>query len=411
MDGGITNPKSSRIGDAALARRLGRELAGDVWFDAHARGRYSTDASIYQIEPIGVVAPRTVDDIAAAIDIAREEGVPLLPRGGGTSQCGQAVGEALVVDTSKYLNQVIDFDAKAGPGAGIVSVEPGLVLDHLNAWLRPHGVFFPVDPSTSAQCTLGGMTANNSAGARSLRYGIMVDNVTAIDAILADGARQRFAEVPADISGLTGQYKGLVGGMRNMALREADEIESRIPKLLRKVGGYNIDTISAQGHNMAKLLVGSEGTLGFFNRIELAVQPLPKHRVLGICHFERFRDAMEMSRHIVTLDPSAVELMDRTMINLGRHIGVYRSIVERFVRGDPAAVLMVEFAGDTQDEQIRRLGLLDELMADHGFPGAVLDAVDPAFQRDIVEVRKAGLNIMMSMKGDGKPVSFIEDCA
>ncbi len=407
MDGGITNPKSSRIGDAALARRLGRELAGDVWFDAHSRGRYSTDASIYQIEPIGVVAPRTVDDIAAAIDIAREEGVPLLPRGGGTSQCGQTVGEALVVDTSKYLNRVIDFDAKAG----IVSVEPGLVLDHLNAWLRPHGVFFPVDPSTSAQCTLGGMTANNSAGARSLRYGIMVDNVTAIDAILADGARQRFAEVPADISGLNGQYRSLVGGMRDMALREAEEIESRIPKLLRKVGGYNIDTISAQGHNMAKLLVGSEGTLGFFNRIELAVQPLPKHRVLGICHFERFRDAMEMSRHIVTLDPSAVELMDRTMINLGRHIGVYRSIVERFVRGDPAAVLMVEFAGDTQDELIRHLGLLGELMADHGFSGSVLDAVDPAFQRDIVEVRKAGLNIMMSMKGDGKPVSFIEDCA
>ncbi|MEE2970851.1 MAG: FAD-binding and (Fe-S)-binding domain-containing protein [Pseudomonadota bacterium] len=407
MDGGITKPKSARIGDAGLARRLSRELAGDVWFDAHARGRYSTDASIYQIEPIGVVAPRTVDDISAVIDIAREEGVPLLPRGGGTSQCGQAVGEALVLDTSNYLNQVIDFDADAG----IVSVEPGLVLDHLNAWLRPHGVFFPVDPSTSAQCTLGGMTANNSAGARSLRYGIMVDNVTAIDAILADGARQRFAETPADVSGLEGSYGKLVGSIRDMARREADEIINRIPKLLRKVGGYNIDTISAQGHNMAKLLVGSEGTLGFFHRIELKVQPLPKHRVLGICHFERFRDAMEMSRHIVTLDPSAVELMDRTMMGLGRDIPVYRAIVERFVRGDPEAVLMVEFAGDTQDEQIRRLGELSELMADHGYPGAVLDAVDPAFQRDIVEVRKAGLNIMMSMKGDGKPVSFIEDCA
>jgi FAD/FMN-containing dehydrogenase/Fe-S oxidoreductase len=407
MDGGNPNSKSSRIGDAGLARRLRGDLAGDVWFDPYSRGRYSTDASIYQIEPIGVVAPRTVDDISAAIDIAREEGVAVLPRGGGTSQCGQAIGEALVVDTSKYLNQVIDYD----PQAGIVSVEPGLVLDHLNAWLKPHGVFFPVDPSTSAQCTLGGMTANNSAGARSLRYGIMVDNVTAIDAILADGARQRFAETPAEISGLDGRYGTLVGGVRDLALREATEIETRIPNLLRKVGGYNIDTISGQGHNMAKLLVGSEGTLGFFNRIELAVQPLPKHRVLGVCHFDRFRDAMEMSQHIVTLDPSAVELMDRTMINLGRDIGVYRAIIERFVRGDPEAVLMVEFAGETQDEQIRRLKDLSELMADHGYSGAVLDAVDPAFQRDIVEVRKAGLNIMMSMKGDGKPVSFIEDCA
>ena len=407
MDGNAPTPASSRIGDTALAARLRRALEGEVRFDPYTRGRYSTDASIYQIEPIGVVAPRTADDIAAAIDIARDEGVPVLPRGGGTSQCGQTVGEALVVDTSKYLNKVVEYD----PERRIVTVEPGLVLDRLNDWLRPHGVFFPVDPSTSAQCTLGGMTANNSAGARSIRYGIMVDNVHAIDAILADGAKMRFTDVPADYSDLDGRYGGLVGDMRAMAAREADEIASRIPKLLRRVGGYNIDTISARGHNMAKLLVGSEGTLGFFTRIELAVADLPKHRVLGICHFDRFRDAMEMSRHLVTLDPSAVELMDRTMIGLGREIPVYRSIVERFVRGDPDAVLMVEFAGDDHEEQIRRLGRLSEMMADHGYANAVLDAVDPAFQRDIVEVRKAGLNIMMSMKGDGKPVSFIEDCA
>ena len=409
MDGDATIRTSSRIGDGALAARLARELEGEVLFDAFSRGRYSTDASIYQIEPIGVVVPKTAADIAAAIAIAREHGVPVLPRGGGTSQCGQTVGEALVVDTSRHLHKVVSYDGDLRR----VTVEPGLVLDRLNAWLRPYGVFFPVDPSTSAQCTLGGMAANNSAGARSLRYGIMVDNVHAIDAILADGAAMRFADTPADAGAIEGdrRYQSLVAEMRALAGREADEIANRIPNLLRRVGGYNINTIGPDGHNMAKLLVGSEGTLGFFTGLELDVQPVLPHRVLGICHFARFRDAMEMSRHLVELKPTAVELMDRTMLGLARDIPVYRDIVARFTRGDPDAVLMVEFSGEDSAALAASLKRLDQVMADHRHPGAVLEAVDPAFQRDIVEVRKAGLNIMMSMKGDGKPVSFIEDCA
>ena len=409
----MTTPRtagsSSHIGDAALAARLRREIEGEVLFDRFTRGRYSTDASIYQIEPIGVVVAKSDIDIARAVDIAREVGIPVLPRGAGTSQCGQTVGEALVVDTSKYLNKVIDFD----PQARTVTVQPGLVLDQLNAWLRPHGLFFPVDVSTSSQATIGGMTGNNSCGARSIRYGIMVDNVRGIDAVLADGSEHRFGEAPANLepADVSARYLALVEGLRALAEREASEIDDRIPKLLRRVGGYNIDTISAAGHNMAKLLVGSEGTLAFFKRIELDVQPIPAHRVLGICHFDRFRDAMAMSRHIVTLNPSAVELIDRTMIGLARDIPAYRTITERFVRGDPEALLMVEFAGDDEVAPIRSLAELDQLLADHGFPNAVLEATDPALQRDVLVVRKAGLNIIMSMKGEGKPVSFIEDCA
>jgi len=342
MDVSARPSLSSRIGDSALASRLGREIEGEVLFDAFSRGRYSTDASIYQIEPIGVVVPKTESDVARAIAIAADEKIPILPRGAGSSQCGQTVGQALVIDTSKYLDRIIDLDTDART----VTVQPGVVLDRLNAFLRPHGVFFPVDPSTSAQATIGGMTANNSAGARSIRYGIMVDNVRAIHAILADGSEHRFAETPADLTGSDRVFAELVGRLRALAEREAGEIATRFPKLLRRVGGYNIDTISPAGSpggdNLAKLLVGSEGTLGFFKRIELNLQPILAHRVLGVCHFERFHDAMEMSRHIVELDPTAVELVDSTMIGLARDIPIYRAKVES---SSPPTTSMIHLTG------------------------------------------------------------------
>jgi FAD/FMN-containing dehydrogenase/Fe-S oxidoreductase len=403
------NKASSRIGDSGLAARLARELEGDVLFDAFSRGRYSTDASIYQVEPIGVVVPRNDQDIVRAIAIAGEEGIPVLPRGGGTSQCGQTVAEALVVDTSKCLNGVLDFNAEART----IRVQPGIVLDQLNDFLRPHGLFFPIDPSTASRATIGGMAGNNSCGARSIRYGNMVHNVRAIDAVMANGESWRFADVPADVGSLGDKpaYRDLVTRLRAMATREADEIDSRLPKLLRRVGGYNIDTLSADGHNMARLLVGSEGTLAFFTALELDLQPIPPHKALGVCHFPTFAEAMEATRHIVELDPAAVEVVDRTMIDLSRQIPAFRATVDTLVKGEPDALLLVEFAGEDAAEQLKRLGDLEDLVATLGFPGAVVSISDPAFQRAVWEVRKSGLNIMMSMKGDGKPVSFIEDCA
>jgi FAD/FMN-containing dehydrogenase/Fe-S oxidoreductase len=400
---------SNRIGDSGLATRLSKELEGDVLFDKFSRGRYSTDASIYQVEPIGVVIPKSEEDIIRAVEIAVDEGIPILPRGSGTSQCGQTVGEALVVDCSKYLNKLIQIDVDAQ----CATVQPGMVLDHLNAALKSKGLFFPVDVSTSSRATIGGMTANNSCGARSIRYGNMVHNVHAIDTILADGAQIRFGETPANLDGFEGsnRYIDLVKGMRNLGIRDADEIDARIPKLLRKVGGYNIETISPIGHNMAHLLVGSEGTLGFFKRIELNLAKIPAYKVLGVCHFPTFYSAMETTQHIVKLEPSAVELVDRTMIDLSRDIPMLRATVDRFVMGEPQALLLVEFSGEDRDDCLRRLKKLGELLADHGYPGIVFEAIDPAFQSEIWEVRKQGLNIMMSMKGDGKPVSFIEDCA
>jgi FAD/FMN-containing dehydrogenase/Fe-S oxidoreductase len=401
--------RAIRPGDSALAARLRREVSGDVLFDAASRGRYSTDASIYQIEPVGVVVPQTEEDALAAFRIAIEEGVPVLPRGGGTSQCGQTVGAALVIDHSKHLDRIVDFNADART----VTVQPGVVLDQLNAFLRPHGLWYPVDVSTSAQATLGGMAGNNSCGSRSIRYGNMVHNVRAIDAVLADGSEYGFGEVPAEVGRLAGPkgYVELVRKIRAIAAREAEEIEHCVPKLLRRVGGYNLDMLTGAPFNMSHLLVGSEGTLAYSRRIHLNLSPLPKHRTLGVCHFPTFYKAMEAPRHIVKLGPAAVELVDRTMIGLARSNPAFRATVDQAIKGDPDAILLVEFAGDDRDEQLRKLRQLVELMGELGFAGGVIEITDARLQREVWEVRKAGLNIMMSMKGDGKPVSFIEDCA
>jgi FAD/FMN-containing dehydrogenase/Fe-S oxidoreductase len=396
---------SAKAGDSALAARLRKELDAEVLFDAASRGRYATDASIYQIEPVGVVVPRTEEAARGALAIAVGAGVPILARGAGTSQCGQAVGEALVIDVSKHLNRVLEIDA----ARGVAVVQPGVVLDALNARLKRHGLWFPVDVSTSAQATLGGMAGNNSCGSRSIAYGNMVHNVIAIDAVTAGGGRWRFGPM-AEASGPAG-YVELVAKLAALYEREQDEIAARFPKVLRKVAGYNLDHLGPPHANAAHLLIGSEGTLAYSERLHLRLAPLPAARVLGVCHFPVFYRAMELTQHIVKLAPSAVELVDRTMIGLARESAAFRGTVDAFIRGEPDAILLVEFSGEETGAQHARLEQLVELMADLGLPGSVVPVVDPRLQRDVWEVRKAGLNIMMSMKGDGKPVSFIEDCA
>ena len=398
---------ASRIGDPSLAGRLRQALRGEVLFDAFTRGRYSTDASIYQIEPIGVALPRNTADVEAAIAIAREEGFPILPRGAGSSQCGQTVNQALVLDTSRHMDQLLGLDVERGTA----TVQPGIVLDHLNSRLKPTGWYFPVDVSTSNCATIGGMTGNNSAGARSIKYGIMVHNVLEIETVLADGTRCIFGDIPASASGAPQRVRQLAESMYALYRNHANDIAERVPKLMRKVGGYNLYMMDSAPLNLAKILVGSEGTLGFFTSIKLQLHRIPKYRVQAVCHFDRFHDSMDMVRHIVQLHPSAVELLDRTMLELATAIATFRPTIDRVVRGRPAALLFVEFAGEEQGPIIESIARLEELLADHGFPNSVLRAVDNKTQAELADVRKAGLNIMMSMKGDGKPVSFIEDCA
>ena len=398
---------NGRIGNPALAARLQKALRGDVLFGAFDRGRYSTDASIYQIEPIGVALPKSAEDVEAAIAIAREEGFPVIARGGGSSQNGQTLGEALVMDCSRYMNEVVEVDT----AGGTATVQPGIVLDELNRRLKGSGWHFPVDVSTSANATIGGMTGNNSAGTRSIKYGIMVHNVLEVEAILADGSRLLFGELPDDLARAPDRLAELARAMRALYANDAEEIALRIPRLLRKVGGYNIDTLGEPRQNLAKLMVGSEGTLGFFTRIKLRLHRIPRHKVGAICHFDRFYDSMAMTRHIVELGPTAVELVDRTMLDLARQIPTFRATLDRYVKGAPGALLLVEFAGEEQAPLLESVGRLEQLLADHGYPGSVVRTPDARSQADMTAVRKAGLNIMMSMKGDGKPVSFIEDCA
>jgi FAD/FMN-containing dehydrogenase/Fe-S oxidoreductase len=406
-------------GSTTLEDRLKREISGEVLFDSFSRGRYATDASFYQIVPAGVVVPKTIDEALRALAIARDAGRIVTPRGGGTSQCGQTVNDGIVIDFSKHLNRIVSLDVENRSCV----VEPGIVLDDLNRQLRKHGLWFPVDVSTASRATIGGMAGNNSCGGRSLRYGTMRDNTRSMDAALADGTLLHFGEVARDLAQANVGDSGLAlfRDMLDLGAREADEIAERFPKVQRRVGGYNLDALVPRNtpNNLAHLLVGSEGTLAFTTQVELKLWPVIRNKVLGVCHFGSFYEAMDAAQHLVRLRPIAVELVDRTMLSLGREIEMFKPIIGTAVRGDPDAVLIVEFAEEDQADNLSRLKALGELMADLGFGwnnpkrkwGGVVEITEPALQTGIAEFRAAGLNVMMSMKQEGKPVSFVEDCA
>ncbi len=408
--------KELMIDQTALAKRLCQETSGEVMTDSASRGRYATDASIYQAMPVAVFVPKTAQDIASAIQIAAEMGVPVLPRGGGTSQCGQTTGAALVIDNTKYFRNVLDLNLDKG----YIEVEPGIVLDHLNGSLKQHSLWYPVDVSTAGQATIGGMAGNNSCGSRSIAYGNMVHNVLGIDAWLADGRIAHFG----DYASSTGAAKQLGDFVKNLATTLQPEIEARFPKVLRRVAGYNLDIFHPQSElpytkdgsvNLAHLLVGSEGTLSYFKSLKLKLAPLPQHKVLGIVNFASFYKAMDSAQHIVKLGPTAVELVDRTMIDLARSNPSFKKTIETALidhtAQTPEAILLVEFSGESHAPLLEKLKALQELMGDLGLSGSVVSMPDASLQKNLWEVRKAGLNIMMSLKGDGKPVSFIEDCA
>ena len=407
-----------------LAARLASETQGEVLFSGADRGRYATDASIYQQMPVGVLVPRRQADVSTALAICRDLKVPIVPRGGGTSQCGQTVGAGLVLDYSKYLRNIVNVDAVRGTA----EVEPGLVLDHLNAALKPHGLWYPVDVSTSAQATLGGMAGNNSCGSRSIAYGNMVHNVLGAKALLADGSVLELGRLDA----ASAPARKLGDRVRMLCEQHKADIEAHWPKVLRRVAGYNLDIFHPQSErpytqdgsvNLAHLLIGSEGTLALTQSLVLQLSALPQHKVLGVVNFASFHKAMDSAQHIVQLGSAhshckltAVELVDRTMIELALQNPAFAPTMRKALIDTPEAllpeaILLVEFAGSSKADLLPRLKALVELMGDLGLPGSVVEMPDAVAQKNLWEVRKAGLNIMMSLKGDGKPVSFIEDCA
>ncbi len=396
----VSNPQT------ALERTLSRELEGEVRFDAGSRALYSTDASIYRVRPIGVVLPRTHADVARTVQIAADFRVPILPRGAGTGLAGQTVGRAVVIDFSKYLNR-IEID----PGSRRAWVEPGAVLDHLNRAARPHGLQFAPDVATSARATIGGMMGNNSCGAHSIIYGKTIDHVEQLDVVLASGQLASLGPMdPDDPQDGGPTLAPMVRVLRELVARHRERIEQRFPALLRRVSGYNLDEFLRPPWNLARLAIGSEGTLAVTRAARLTLVPLPQRTALAVCSFEDMFEAFEAVPLMLEHGPSAVELADRTLLDLARGLPDYRAKAERFLDGaTPGGMLGVEFYGSSEDALARQLTQLETALLDRGFKVRVQHVIDPGLQADFWTVRKAGLAILMGMRGDGKPIAFVED--
>ena len=393
-----------------VAKEIQSKIKGKVLFDNFSRGRYSTDSSLYQMMPVGAVLPQDTNDVLELMNYSQRNNIPLLARGGGSSQCGQTVGECIVLDYSRHQNKILDLNVEEKT----VWVEPGIVLDQLNAYLKPYGIWYPVDVSTSSRATIGGMTANNSCGSRSLYYGNMVNNVLAVEAILDDGTIHTFEDIDKNYLEITNNHNRkyeIIKKFLEIKDKTKEEIDLHFPITQRRVGGYNIDLINPNGFNTSNILVGSEGTLSLFNKVKLKLWDIPKQKVLGVCFFKSFREAMSIVKEMVKLKPTTVELLDHNLIDLAKAIPLYAGEIKKYIKGNPEAVLMVEFIDDDINLIRQKLKDLESLVKSDNSENDFAAHENLKDQKAIFEIRKAGLNILMSMKGDKKAVAFIEDCA
>jgi FAD/FMN-containing dehydrogenase/Fe-S oxidoreductase len=409
----VPQADASRVDAAGLERALRAAVAGEVRFDRVSRALYSTDASVYQIEPLGVVVARNRDDIVTTVRLCHEFGCPLTLRGGGTSQAGQAVGSGVILDTSKYVNRLLDVD----PERRIARVEPGIVLDELNARLKPYDLRFAPDISTASRATLGGMMANNSAGARSVLYGITLHHVLEQQVVFADGSIAHLRDLSSsELEAACGEDSLHGRGcrlVRDLARQCAPEIDRRYPRLLRRVGGYNLNEFAKpdQPFNLSRLIVGSEGTLGVVLEATVKLVPLPKAKAVMAIEFAELLEALEAAPLILRHGPSAVEVMDKFILDYTRQNAELQRRRQTFISGDPGALLCVEFYADRADDLPPRLQALERDLSAHGYGYRYFHALDAAAQARIWSVREAGLGLSMAMKDDNKSLSFVEDTA
>jgi FAD/FMN-containing dehydrogenase/Fe-S oxidoreductase len=420
------------MAEPMLAELMG-QLRGEVYADPLSRSLYATDASIYQIAPLGVVVPKDAQDIAAVLRFARRHRVPVLPRGGGTSLAGQAVGRAIQLDFSKYMRQVIEIN----PAEGWAWVEPGLVLDQFNAALQPYGLKFAPDVSPSNRATIGGMIGNNSAGMYSLVYGKTIDHVIELQVMLSDGSVTTFGPLTPEqlrqkltLDSLEGRAYRTV---RRLGREHADEIARRYPKILRRVGGYNLDAFVPHQHaavstqqprdglpaatcqpptfNLSNIIVGSEGTLAIVLAAKVRLVPRPKFTAIDVVHFPTLDAALDAVVPCLECNPAAVELMDDILLDLARRSPKYAKYLAAFVQGTPQAVLQVEFFGDSLDAVTAQLDRLEHRLRGHSREVAFTRAVTASEKQPILQVRKAGMPLLMGMSPDRKPETFVEDSA
>src|SRR5580700_5189369 len=411
----IPRGAAAEIQDAELAEALRRAVGGEVRFDSYTRHLFSRDASMYAIEPIGVVFPRDAADVAAVVTTAGEFGVPVLPRGAGTSLAGQTVGHAVVMDLSRHMSQIIEIDAERR----VARVQPGVVQEQLNLAAGRHGLAFGPDTSTRNRATLGGMIGNNSAGSQSVRYGMTIDHVLALDVVLSDASRSAFGPLTAGELARRAAAPTLDGAICRdlpaLVERYREAIATGFPRFWRQSGGYRLDRLEPEsrstGLDLAKFVVGSEGTLVTVVEATVQLVPAPRHRVIAVGHFASVQAAIEATQDALACQPAAVELLDRTIIELSRQKIEYRSLGS-ILEGDPQALLFVTFFGDTPGEAEAGLDRLDERWRAHGHGYHTLRAVHAAEQAALLKVREAGLGLLMAAStGARRPLAFVEDTA
>ena len=394
-----------------LARELGKRVSGEVRFDPFSRVLYSTDASIYQMEPVGVVVPDGVEDVLAVMEVAARNGVPVLPRAGGTSLAGQTVNHAIVIDFSKRLNRVLEVN----PAERWARVQPGIVLDQLNKHLAPFNLHYAPDPTTTSRACVGGGIGNNTCGAHSVIYGKTLDHVKELSVVLSDGSPAHFRpldghELEAKLRG-SGLESDIYRGVRQSARENAEEIEARYPKIMRRVSGYNLDEfLTDSGFNMARMVVGSEGTLCVVTEAKVNLEPRPTMTSLSLLHFSGIVEAGEATPRVLEHRPSSVEVVDKMVLDRSRE-SLGGSLNLTLIEGDPGAVLMVEFYGESEAELIGKMDALQQDMARRRLGYACVNVLDKAGQAAAWNLRKAGLGLLMSITGDAKPFPYVEDTA
>ena len=414
--------------EQALERILTNEIEGEVRFDAYSKALYSTDASLYQINPIGVIVPKNKQDVIKTVRIAAERKTPILPRGGGTSLAGQSVGEAIIIDMSKFMNKCLEINADEH----WARIQPGIVLDELNHQLKPHGLMYAPDVATSSRANVGGTIGNNSAGSHSLIYGKTIDHVMSLDLILANGDEITAAPLSLEELALKKESSTLEGNIYRELCRicseNEDEIRKRYPKILRRVAGYNLDEYVTNAgskevtpyrrdgcdehrpFSLTKIVVGSEGTLATTVEAKINLVSVPKMTCLCVVHFDSLITSMEAMQTILDCNPTAVELIDKTILDMARG-SIEFSRLTSFIKGEPEALLAVEFYGENEDELNSHITNLEHTLKSEGFGYAFVKCFTAEEKAQVWETRKAGLGLLMGMKGDAKPIGFVEDAA
>jgi FAD/FMN-containing dehydrogenase/Fe-S oxidoreductase len=389
-----------------------RELRGSVYADSMTRTLYATDASNYQIMPLAVVTPRDRDDMIAVAKLAARYDLPLLPRGGGSSLAGQSVGEAVILDTSKHMHNLVSVD----PEARRARVQPGTTLQSLNGQLAKYGLKFGPDPASAVVCTIGGMIGNNSTGSHSILYHMTADHIHGLDVVLADGSATHFSPTPrSEISRLVEQG-GLLGSIWQqvpaIVERYRSALDARRPNTWRRCGGYNLDRIlNADPINLAELVCGSEGTFALISEAEIDLVPLPRHTAIILVAFDDQNASLEAVPYMLESDPAAIEQVDRFMMRMQREAGGDYSIGQFIGNDDPDSVLITEFYGDTPAEVQAKMAKLEEILKRHTAGCRIYRFEDAKSQATIWQMRRAQAGLLSRQRGEIKPLNFIEDVA